>query len=67
MRVTWKEYFDNSNYDPEDYRVWTETYVGEVVGTVRSWGTTRLVVMLDTGKMREVNADRVEKAPPKEK
>lgn len=61
MRVTWKEFFDNSNYDPEEYRVWCHTYSGEVIGTVRSWGTTRLVVMLDGGKVKEVDADRVKR------
>lgn len=61
MRVTWTEIFDNSNYDPEDYQVWSNDYTGEVIGTVRAWGTTRLVVMLNTGKVREVDADRVKK------
>lgn len=62
MRVTWTEIFDSGNYDSvEDYHVWSEDYTGEVIGAVRSWGTTRLVVMLNTGRIREVDADLVKK------
>jgi hypothetical protein len=69
MRVKWTEYVDM----PEEYwervaeggEAWLDLshhYEGEVIGTVRAWGETRLVVMLDTGKVREVAASRVQAA-----
>jgi len=38
-------------------------YEGEVIGTVRAWGDTMLVVMLDNGQVTEVKASYVERAP----
>ena len=67
MRVKWTEYIDM----PEEY--WERVaeggealnlsvhHAGEVIGTVRSWGTTMLVVMLDSGKVREVAANMVKR------
>lgn len=63
MRVTWKEFFDNSNYDPAEYHVWSATYEGELMGIVRSWGTTVAVVMCDDGKVREVSVAKLDKIP----
>ena len=65
MRVKWIEYINM----PEEY--WEHVaeggealdlsvhYAGEVIGTVRAWGETRLVVMLDSGKVREIAARQV--------
>lgn len=61
MKVEWTECFDNGVYDADDYHVWSQTYRGEVMGTVRSWGETLLVVMLDSGTVKEVRASRVKR------
>lgn len=38
-------------------------YRGEVIGTVRTWGETRLVVALDTKQVVEVALDKVKVIP----
>jgi hypothetical protein len=64
MRVIWQEwYFPHHAEDYEDFHpLPPTTYAGEVIGTVRVWGETRLVVMLDSGDTREVAASKVKKA-----
>ena len=62
MRVKWVEYPNIPEaYWDIDFRPIAWHFIGEVIGTVRSWGTTSLVVMLDEGRIREVNASQVEK------
>jgi hypothetical protein len=61
MKVTWQEFYEP--HHAEDYEDWHSlpptVYTGEVIGTVRAWGETKLVVMLDSGQVREVIANRV--------
>lgn len=63
MRVAWEEYYEP--HHAEDYENWhplpPTKYVGEVINAVRAWGETRLIVMLDSGQVREVKAERVRK------
>ena len=63
MRVTWQEFYEP--HHAEDYEDWhplpPTVYSGEVINAVRAWGETRLVVMLDSGEVREVLANRVRK------
>jgi len=63
VRVKWVE-FPNIDYmdPPNGYHPVAIKFEGEVMGTVRCWGTTTLLVMLDDGKMREIAASLVEKA-----
>lgn len=64
MRVMWEEFFEP--HHPEDFEDWHPLppikYYGEVINAIRVWGETKLVVMLDEGTIREVNASRVRKA-----
>lgn len=61
MRVQWEEFYEP--HHAEDYENWhplpPTKYVGEVITAIRSWGDTYLVVMLDSGEVREVLAKRV--------
>lgn len=61
MRVAWEEYYYPHHAD--DYEDWTPQpptkYAGEVINAIRAFGETRLVVMLDSGEIREVQANRV--------
>lgn len=64
MRVKWQEVHEP--YHAEDFKDYVPTpptkYAGEVIGVVRTWVQTMLVVMLDTGKVTEVAIEKVEKA-----
>lgn len=67
-RVKWTEFIDMPEefYEratAEDYKMLVNRHEGNVIGCVRSWGETKLVVMLDSGKTREVKASSVERAP----
>lgn len=61
MRVAWEEFYEPRH--AEDYEDWhplpPTKYAGEVINAIRAWGETRLVVMLDSGEVREVRAERV--------
>lgn len=61
MKVKWTEWPNDPEWimDMGDYRPTCWKFEGEIVGTVRSWGTTTFVVMLDDGKIREVPAKHV--------
>ena len=55
-----EEFYERANI--EDYRMLRSDYEGEVVACVRAWGDTKFVVMLDSGRTREVEASRVKRA-----
>lgn len=61
MKVTWSKVIDV----PESYWDYAEkappivNYVGELVGCVRAFGETRLVVVLDSGEFKEIGIDQV--------
>jgi len=61
VKVAWEEFYEP--HHAEDYEDWhplpPTKYQGEVINAVRAWGETRLVVMLDSGQVREVKAERV--------
>ena len=64
MRVAWEEFYEP--HHPEDFEDWhpqpPEKYAGEVIGSYHAWGRTVLIVMLDGGSVREIEAERVRKA-----
>ncbi len=65
MRVKWVGQLTSMEEDMEGLYggpVLLPKYEGEVIGTVRSWGDTMLVVMLDSGRVVEVKAGWVERA-----
>ena len=71
MRVQWSEFSDmpeeywervSKNEPHLDPKFLRQDYVGEVISTVRSWGVTTFVVMLDSGTIREIAASKVKKA-----
>jgi hypothetical protein len=55
--VTWPP---ESMVEPEDYKPIAFHYAGEIIGTVRAFGETRLVVALDSGELKEVPIQRVQ-------
>jgi hypothetical protein len=63
VKVKWTEFADipDSFLDGEhhDFSLLRHDFQGEVIGTVREWGTTKLVVMLDEGSVRTVEIQRV--------
>lgn len=65
MRVKWTGQLSAREEDMENWSgspLSLPKYEGEVIGTVRAWGDTMLVVMLDTGQVMEVRAKYVERA-----
>jgi hypothetical protein len=63
MRVKWTGQLTAMEEDMESWGpISLPKYEGEVIGTVRAWGDTMLVVMLDSGSVMEVKASRVERA-----
>jgi hypothetical protein len=66
MRVKWTGQLTAAEEDMDNWSggpLPLPKYEGEVIGTVRAWGTTMLVVMLDSGTVTEVRANWVERCP----
>ena len=74
MRVEWTEVHipptDILENYLEDGLPWpafpATTYRGEVINAIRTLGETRLVVMLDSGEIVEVKANRLRRVVPPE-
>jgi hypothetical protein len=64
MRVKWTEYMPLSRipeaYWDQDLTVLDSNYIGDVIGTTRSfWGESFLIVACTDGNIREVNINNV--------
>jgi hypothetical protein len=65
MRVKWTGQLTARDEDMENWAggpLPLPKYEGEVIGTVRSWGDTKLVVMLDSGRVTEILIKWVERS-----
>jgi len=69
MRVEWIE-FCSIDVDMLEAHGWTgeplphAKYSGEVINAIRAFGETRLVVMLDSGEVKEVEISKVKRSEP---